>query len=70
LGFDTDGIEGTAGDVELIAQTDVDVGHLALGGIAARPLGQGFEQLLGGNEQVGDAFLYLRQLLLGLGSRP
>jgi hypothetical protein len=50
LGFDADGVEGATGDVELVAQTNVDVGHLTLSCIAARPLGQGFEQLLGGNE--------------------
>jgi len=66
LSVDADGIEGAAGNVELVTQTDVDVGDLALRGISSRPLCQSFEELLGRDEEVGDALFNLRELLLGL----
>ena len=63
LRVDTDAVEGATGDVELIAQTDIDIRDLALAGSVAGPLCQGFEQLLGRDEQVCDALLDGRQLL-------
>jgi len=63
LGVDTDAVEGATGDVELIAQTHIDVRDLALAGSVAGPLCQGLEQLLGRDEQVCNALLDGRQLL-------
>ena len=37
LGVDADGVEGARSDVELISETNVDVGDFALGGGAAGP---------------------------------
>jgi hypothetical protein len=37
LGVDADGVEGARGDVELISETNVDVGDFALGSGAAGP---------------------------------
>lgn len=57
LRVDTDAVEGATGDVELIAQTHIDVRDLALAGSVAGPLCQGLEQLLGRDEQVCNALL-------------
>lgn len=63
LGVDPDTIEGATGNVELVAQADIDVRNLALAGGVPGPLRQGFEELLGSDEQVCDALLDGRQLL-------
>lgn len=63
LGVNTYAIKSTTGDIELIAQAHVDVRDFALAGSVAGPLCQGFEQLLGSDEQVCDALLDGRQLL-------
>ena len=55
LGIDTYAVEGATGNVELIAQTDVDIRDLALTGSIARPLGQSLKELLGSDEQVCNA---------------
>jgi hypothetical protein len=44
------GVEGSAGDVELITQPHIDIGNFCLGSIMPRPLGQRLQQLLGGDE--------------------
>lgn len=54
LRVDADGVEGTGGDVELIAEAYVDVRDLALGSGTAGPECQGLEELLGGDEEMGD----------------
>lgn len=54
LCVDPNSVERSRRDVEFIAQAYVDVGDLALGGSPAGPQGEGFEQLLGCDEQMGD----------------
>ena len=69
VGIDADGVEGATCYVELVAQADVDVADFRLGGLVARPLGEGFEELFGGDEEVGDGFLDGAELLLRLERR-
>ena len=45
---DSDARKGSAGDVELVAQSDVDIRNLGLAGILSRPLRKGFQQLFRG----------------------
>lgn len=66
---DFDCVESPTCYVELVTQTDVDIGDLALGGGAAGPLGEGLEQLFGGDEEVCDGLFDGGELLLGLEER-
>lgn len=65
-GVDADGAEGATCYVELVPQADVDVADLALGGAAAGPHGERFQQLLGGDEEMRDGLLDRGELLLRL----
>ena len=55
-----DACESATGDVELVTESDVNVGHIRFCCVVARPLRQGFEQLLGRDQEVSDALLDLR----------
>lgn len=63
LRVDADAVEGATCNVELVAQAHVDVRDLALAGRVPGPLRQGFEELLGSDEQVRHALFNGRQLL-------
>lgn len=65
-GLDPDGIEGPTREIEFIAQAHVDIGDVGFGGRFSRPLSEGFQQLLGGHQQVCHALFDLRDLFIGL----
>lgn len=54
-------VEGSAGHVEFVAQAHINIGDLAIGGLAARPLCQCLEQLLRSDKEMGDTLFDLRQ---------
>jgi hypothetical protein len=64
--LNADRIECSTGQVELVAQADVDIRDLLFLCLAARPLREGLEELLGGDEEVCYALLDLGDLLVRL----
>ena len=60
--FDPYGRKGATRDVELGSEANVNIGYLGFGSLLARPRGEGFKELLGCNQQMGDRFLYCGEL--------
>lgn len=65
----TNGIEGATGEVEFIAQTNIDIGNLLFLSSAARPLREGLKELFRCDKEMCDGFLDLRDLFIGLEAR-